>query len=204
MMAGIGGMMGGAMGGQAGGQIMDLAGDAIATAINVREAKKAYRRQKDFYKRRYTWMVHDLKSAGINPILAASIGAGSAPPAITAKAQHSGGASNFGQTALEAIRTQAQVNLQRATARQMDAQGAINEARLVKERNQAFIAGKVGQALRLGESTAKDLWNSETMKAIREGVGSISPNLPIPSSARDFQLIPQRESKNKGAGIIVD
>ena len=31
----------------------------------------AYRRQKDFYKSRYQWMMQDMEKAGLNPILAA-------------------------------------------------------------------------------------------------------------------------------------
>lgn len=39
--------------------------------INDPNSAEAYKRQKDFYKNRYQWMMKDMAAAGLNPILAA-------------------------------------------------------------------------------------------------------------------------------------
>lgn len=59
-----------------GGKLFDVGTDFLGKQlqdkyINDPNSAEAYRRQKDFYKHRYQWMMDDMSSAGLNPILAA-------------------------------------------------------------------------------------------------------------------------------------
>lgn len=73
----------------AAGAIAIGAAQAIASGVtagmNAREAKKARHWSKKMYKHRYQYTMADMAEAGLNPILAAKLGAGSVPSAAQAK-----------------------------------------------------------------------------------------------------------------------
>jgi len=69
----------GMMGGQLFGQILGMAGDAVATAVQVRETEKARDAAEKIYNSRYQRTVRDMRLAGLNPILASTYGGGSGP-----------------------------------------------------------------------------------------------------------------------------
>lgn len=116
MGAAIAGMVGGAAGGQA---LSDVAGSALSAYMANRETNQAWQRQKAIFKSRYTWMMGDLKRAGLNPILAAGsgLGAGGGSPPQTS-AIPSGKTSNYVASAREAALLGAQLaNVQANTAK---------------------------------------------------------------------------------------
>jgi len=79
MAAAAGGLIGGAMASQG---LSDVASSAMSAYMANRENNQSWQRQKAIMKSRYTWMVGDLKRAGLNPILAVSGGSppGGSPP----------------------------------------------------------------------------------------------------------------------------
>lgn len=56
-----------------------IGGAAVGGAGAYFAAKQAQRAQKEFYRNRHQWEVEDLRRAGLNPILSATQGPGSAP-----------------------------------------------------------------------------------------------------------------------------
>ena len=63
------------------GGLFGLAGSLATAAFNAKQAKKNRKFQKKVLQKRYQWQVADLRAAGINPMLAPNLGAGSAPGA---------------------------------------------------------------------------------------------------------------------------
>lgn len=57
----------------------DIAGSAISGAFNASQAGKARHWQEKMYNQRYQRTMADMDAAGLNPILAAEVGAGSDP-----------------------------------------------------------------------------------------------------------------------------
>lgn len=55
------------------GPVLDFAGDFLGDQfIGDPNSADAFKRQKQFYKHRYQWMMEDMRKAGLNPILAAA------------------------------------------------------------------------------------------------------------------------------------
>jgi hypothetical protein len=201
-----GAAMGAGIGGAAGGDLMSLAGDAVATAVNVRETKKAWRRYKDLFKRRYTYTMQDLRNAGLNPILAASLGGGSVSPPTAAKAVRSGErGGQLGSALANAVEAEQRIDLMGAqaaaaeaqgraadaTARNQKAQAAMKEQEFFGAENQGKIQKELGAAMEeayeWGKATAKDIYRNIK----RQGaVGGI--NRPRPPQSRAIELVPAR------------
>lgn len=74
---------------------------AIQGAVAIKEANKAWQRQKTVLQNSIRWRVADLRAAGLNPILAAQsgLGAGGAPSVATAKLPDMGNAASSGARA---------------------------------------------------------------------------------------------------------
>ena len=136
--AGAGGMMGAAG---------SLAGSAISAGVSIAESKKARDFQKKVMKRRYQWMAGDLEKAGINRILAPSIGAGgaSSPVANVPDFGHaiSQGARAGSEVALKGMqRKLAEQNIRESSARTSASEAAAleSESRRVRDnRNKAYL-----------------------------------------------------------------
>lgn len=79
------------MGGFLGG-IFGLAGSAAQAAMSWKMQQDAQEHQKDMYKQRYQWTMEDMRSAGLNPMLAYAQGVGGG-----AGGAGIGGTPNFGQ-----------------------------------------------------------------------------------------------------------
>lgn len=75
----------------AGGAIGGILGGAISAGASAAAAAKNRKFQKMMYKNRYRFTVRDMRKAGLNPILAATLGAGQGPPGATAQVPNFGG-----------------------------------------------------------------------------------------------------------------
>lgn len=146
------GMGGGMMGGGGTGMtpiaavLSDMAGSGLSAHFANREANQSWQRQKAIMKSRYTWMVGDLKRAGLNPILAlgGSPSGGSAPqssqPAIA----------NVGSRYMTSAKELALLSSQQ---RNVDANTLKTEAETtgIESGNQArILEGKLYEALNRG------------------------------------------------------
>lgn len=118
--AGAGGMMG-ALG--------SLAGSAISAGVAVAEGKKARDFQKKVMKRRYQWMAGDLEKAGINRILAPSIGAGGASSPVANVPDFGASLSRGAEAGAKMRKTDAEKEL---IGKQLDVAGATH-ARLLED-----------------------------------------------------------------------
>lgn len=86
------------------GSLLNFGGKAAEDYfIGDANSAEAYKRQKDFYKHRYQWMMKDMEDAGLNPILAAgSAGFSTSGTPSVAQSQmpisdYSGSAKNFAE-----------------------------------------------------------------------------------------------------------
>lgn len=84
------------MGGAAAvGGVLGIVSSAIQTAISIREAKKQRAFQEKMYRHRYRYTMEDMEKAGLNPMLAAKLGGGSAPPGARGEAASAADASRI-------------------------------------------------------------------------------------------------------------
>lgn len=96
MAAAIGAIAGGAIG-SAG---MDMVGQWTQYGMEQDMASYATRRARQAYQNRYRWTMHDMKEAGLNPILAYQTMAGGAPTGMMGHVS----SSNLGSSAREGAR----------------------------------------------------------------------------------------------------
>jgi len=171
--AGFGGLAGGALG---------MAGTGLSAGISVAEGKKARDFQKKVMKRRYQWMASDLEKAGINRILAPSIGAGGASSPMA-------NVPDFGQAISQGARAGSEVALkgmQRKLAEQNIAESAArtdaseaaareSDARRIRDNRREFYLVpdhpdliKAGRGL---QSQAKSFWMTPEIRALLGSIG---------------------------------
>lgn len=106
----------------------DVANSALGAIFAKKAAKKAHQRSVDAYKHRYQWTMADMRSAGLNPILAAGQGAGSAPSAPIAT--RSGGTSDYAGAYAKSSRLQGEMKLLTAQTDAASAAGAKSLAEM--------------------------------------------------------------------------
>lgn len=109
-----------AVGGAAGG----LIGSAITAGVTASESKKARAFQKRVLQNQIQWRVHDLRRAGINPILAAGagLGGGGAPAPVQPNIP------DFGSSAVSGARAGADAARAKEDVRQRRTQAELNSA----------------------------------------------------------------------------
>lgn len=117
---------------------LGIGGSALSASAARRAAKRAYQRQVRFYKNRYQWQMEDMKSAGLNPILAYQTGAPGSPGAPVARTYDFGPhMSEMGKTiakgAVDAYSAKSQKTLRDSQKTLADEQ--VNVARSAAERN---------------------------------------------------------------------
>lgn len=83
----------------------DMVGSAVSGAFNASQAGKARHWQEKMYNQRYQRTMADMKAAGLNPILAAEVGAGSAGGGASATMPDMGGAVSKGISTALAVKT---------------------------------------------------------------------------------------------------
>lgn len=133
----------------AGGLVQGLFATGLASQANKnakKAARRAYERNVRAYRHRYQWTMDDMRKAGLNPILAYSSGAGSAPTAQQAQT-FMADASSFGKGAEAAVKaaladsqkanvdSSTEANVQTARAAAAAAKKSIAETQGVNQRN---------------------------------------------------------------------
>lgn len=107
-------------------------GGAIGAIASAKAASKQMAFQKEAYRHRYQWTMQDMQAAGLNPMLAASLGGGQAPPGASVSPGGAGIAGGVA-TAMDAYR---KWKLHGIAVRTADAQAAIAEnAKIISDRN---------------------------------------------------------------------
>ena len=156
-----------------------IAGAAINAASSAAQMGMAYRNmrlqmrhQKEMYQHRHQWAVKDLRSAGLNPILAVGSGAGSAPGqggVPTTSAPDLAGAMRTGAeaTAVEPGKklTQAQTSSEKVRKAMFREQGGLYRAQQGKENalaENAWAEAALNDQRALSEMTNRDKMRVET------------------------------------------
>lgn len=86
MMGGGGGGGGGGAWGAIAGAVGDVLGSYMTGRFNKKEAAKQRLFAKNMYRRRYQYTMEDMRKAGLNPLLAGEVGAGTPPQGVAAQA----------------------------------------------------------------------------------------------------------------------
>lgn len=105
----------------------DVASSALGAIFAQKSAKKQYSRAVSAYQQRYQWTMADMRKAGLNPILAAGQGAGSAPSASMPAA--SGKTSDYAGSISKSSRLKSEVALLNAQQDNVAASTAETAAR---------------------------------------------------------------------------
>lgn len=121
-----------------------IASAAAGFGMNQRATEKAAHLSADMYQKRYQWTVEDLKSAGLNPMLAYSSGVGGSPSASPS------GSSSADSVASETVAMDNQTRV--ATA-----QEALLRAQAENVRKEADIKGPKSAIMREVEDWLGDI-----------------------------------------------
>lgn len=92
-------------------------GGAIGAIASAKAASKQMAFQKEAYRHRYQWTMEDMRLAGLNPMLAASLGGGGAPPGAALSVGSVGDLTGSALGALRSSREERMQNITRATAK---------------------------------------------------------------------------------------
>lgn len=115
----IGKAIGGALKVAAPGVIGGLVDTGAQFGLGQVSSAQQYKRTKDLYQNRYQWMMKDMRKAGLNPILAGQLGAGSAGSVAAAPI---GGPMNTASSALAFRRQNQELGNMRSQQRLTEAQ----------------------------------------------------------------------------------
>lgn len=130
---------------------------AIGGAGQYFAAKQAQRAQKEFYKNRHQWEVSDLRAAGLNPILSATQGPGSAPQ--VAQANIAAGMQQGISAARQAKMIDAELEAVESQADRDKSQANTNEWIANNQQWQAHAKYLEGELIKANTSNAKELGN---------------------------------------------
>lgn len=154
------GSIGSALGSAAGAAGISAGGSLLSDAFNAWQAHEARTASEDMFRRRYRIMVHDLKAAGLNPMLAYMKDAGTPP--VTSPAHATG---DLGAVINQARTSSAQSNLMKMQEQAVAAQTAKTDAETDLTIAQAAKTRR--ETLDEGQYSAES--SSRTYKGIAEG-----------------------------------
>lgn len=152
-----------------------VAGSFISASKSAKEARKNRRFQERMSNTAYQRARADMKAAGLNPLLMASVGGASQPGGATAQVPDFGASLAKGaSTAIQAMQAKAAINNTNANTAK-----TVKETELLGWKKPGAIVGEtVGSAMESGLNTAKEYW--EAGKALHNrmyGPGdTITPN----------------------------
>jgi hypothetical protein len=132
-----------------------VAGAALGGAGSYFAAKQAQRAQKEFYKNRHQWEVADLRKAGLNPILSATQGPGSAP--AVAQANIAGGIQSGLNSARQAKMINAELEAVESQADRDKSQALTNEWIANNQQWQAHLNYLQGDYVKQQTANAKEM-----------------------------------------------
>ena len=189
---------GAALGGLAGGA-GSIGGSALSYALSKKEAKRQRRFQERMFRNRYSYTMEDMRNAGLNPILAAKQGPGSAPGGAMAQVpdlgKGLGGALVGAQTALTA--QQVKTEKERTRSLELDNDAKSPAAGVGKLGGQAVeaVSGLAEQAITVVRSfteanSADEISNArsqaEALKAkIRRAIAGTAYEFLVPQHTKD-------------------
>lgn len=198
--------------------VWDTIGRLVGTEMTNRANARQAAANRDFQERMsstsYQRAVADMKSAGINPMLAAKVGGASTPGGATAQV------ADYGQAYSEGRKVDLQKKMNEAQVKQIEAQADLNSAQASNVRAQTvtemtrpdLLRGQTSQAL-----SSAALNEQATQKVLQEIPGviaeSVMKQLTVPeyqALARVYQLMDGdvgrtakllQEFKKGGAGV---
>ena len=170
----------GAIAGSAIGALGDIGGQFVQNEFNKGRMKDQYQYNREMYQNRYQWTMRDMRAAGLNPILAGNLGAGSP----TGVGLPGSGMSTPGSTAVRAFQARQQQKLIKQQIDESKARTKEHDANAEKLRQQG-----VQEFLRVG-TAAYEVHTAKAKMQQEQALASAYSRFGPSGLARILEMFP--------------